>query len=146
MTRTGVCDEQKYPSTRASSRAEIEPPGVDCFQNASTHKIESHKIKPDRESIKKCLSSNFPVVTACAVFPQLHDCPSDGFVQLPERGEKSLGGIALLLVGFDDEADEGVWIVRNSLGEEWGDLGHAYLAYGWENYFSDLYVITSPDP
>ena len=47
----------------------------------------------------------------------------------------------MVLAGFDDECDDGVWILRNSLGAEWGAQGHCYVPYTYDRFFSDLWVI-----
>lgn len=60
-----------------------------------------------------------------------------GMVPLPKRGEKEIGGHAVLLVGYDKE--KGLYKFVNSWGEGWGDKGFFYLTkehmtkdYMWE--------------
>ena len=44
------------------------------------------------------------------------------------------GGHAMLIVGYDDA--RGAWLVRNSWGPEWGDLGHLWIAYDVMEHYS----------
>jgi hypothetical protein len=37
---------------------------------------------------------------------------------------------AVLIVGYDDTRDDGVWIIKNSWGTGWGDNGFMYIKYG----------------
>jgi len=146
MQRTGICSEALYPSV-AMSEMELAPPTKKHYDDASKRQIEVNRIKNDRAAIRKCLASNFPIVTAVTVFKHFESPPeSSGIVPLPGPKERSVSnpgcGQAILLVGFDDECEDGVWIVRNSVGTAWGIEGHAYLPYGYEDYFSGLYVLT----
>ena len=46
---------------------------------------------------------------------------------MPGEGESSLGGHAVMAVGYDNEKQ--VFIVRNSWGLGWGDKGYFYMPY-----------------
>jgi len=148
MLSTGVCSEELFPSSLAQhGLAGIMRPDSSAYDDAAARPIDVHRIKNDKAAIKKCLSSNFPIVTAVKVFNDFHHCPSDGMVPMPRPKEKPIVGNenlgqAIVLVGYDDECDGGVWIVRNSLSADWGVDGHAYLPYEYERHFADLWVIT----
>jgi C1A family cysteine protease len=65
-----------------------------------------------------------------------------GVVPMPEEDEKSLGGHAIVCVGYDDKKK--VWIMRNSWGETWGDKGYFYLPQEYltdANIASDFWTI-----
>lgn len=49
--------------------------------------------------------------------------------ELPEPSGASVGGHAVLLVGYD--LDREVFLVRNSWGTGWGDSGYAWLPASW---------------
>ncbi len=53
---------------------------------------------------------------------------------------------AVVLVGWDDAmGTEGVWIMRNSWGPNWGDDGHMYIEYGCSRIgLGTLYVTYEP--
>ncbi len=50
-----------------------------------------------------------------------------GVLPLPARGEKPVGGHAVLAVGYSDAKNQ--VIVRNSWGASWGDHGYFYMPY-----------------
>jgi len=52
-----------------------------------------------------------------------------GVVPMPKKGEKQLGGHAMLIVGYDD--DRQVFIVRNSFGRKWGLQGYCLIPYAY---------------
>jgi cathepsin L len=44
----------------------------------------------------------------------------------------------VVLVGWDDsKGNGGAWIMRNSWGTGWGDLGYAFIAYGADSVGSE---------
>ena len=53
--------------------------------------------------------------------------PSRG--QLPQAGEKQLGGHAVLAVGYDE--DQQRFIIRNSWGPHWGLKGYFTMPYAY---------------
>jgi Papain family cysteine protease len=155
MERIGVCSDAVFGFQAAGvgsavvRDADLKLPGPDAYESASAHPVELHRIKVDCKDMIRCLQSGFVIVTAVKVFSSFHDCPSDGFVNMPEKGElpfdrENEGGQGIVIVGFDEECDDGVWIVRNSRGKAWGLDGHAYLPFGYEDYFADLYVVSYP--
>lgn len=57
---------------------------------------------------------------------------------MPKDNDESMGGHAVVVVGYDDEKE---WfIIRNSWGVEVGDNGYFYLPYavwdkiGWDGW------------
>ena len=63
-----------------------------------------------------------PAMFGFTVFDSIRNA-SDGKIPYPERGEKQIGGHAILCVGYDDSMKigkcEGAFLIRNSWGEEW---------------------------
>jgi C1A family cysteine protease len=63
-------------------------------------------------------------------------------VQMPRPGERSLGGHAVLAVGYDDA--ERRFIVRNSWGIGWGQKGYFTIPYEYianRNLADDLWTV-----
>jgi C1A family cysteine protease len=52
-----------------------------------------------------------------------------GIVPMPRRGEKHLGGHALLVVGYDRRRRQ--FLVRNSWGARWGLGGYCRMPYAY---------------
>ena len=51
---------------------------------------------------------------------------------MPQRGEKVLGGHAVMAVGYEKSSK--MMLVRNSWGKDWGLEGYFWLPFG---YFTD---------
>ena len=65
-----------------------------------------------------------------------------GIVPIPGASERSVGGHAVLAVGYDDRKEH--VIVRNSWGAGWGDKGYCYLPYRYittANLSDDFWTI-----
>jgi C1A family cysteine protease len=101
--------------------------------------------------MKSCLNSGEPFVFGFEVFDNFEDINTikTGYVTIPTNKNISLGGHAVVCVGYDDNliynGIKGYWIVRNSWGSKWGDRGYFYLPYKYleiPNVFSDLWKIT----
>lgn len=54
--------------------------------------------------------------------------PVNGILPAPSQ---DAGGHAVLLFGWDDAVGGGSWMVRNSWGPKWGQVGNCYAPYRW---------------
>ena len=79
--------------------------------------------------MRSCLAGGFPFVFGFAVYESFESqqVARTGVVELPKRGEKMLGGHAVMGVGYDDEGRR--FTVRNSWGEGWGMKRYFTLPY-----------------
>jgi len=84
--------------------------------------------------IKQTLAQSLPVVFGFQVYESIRDA-NDGKIPYPARGEKQIGGHAVLCVGYDDAlkigASTGAFLIRNSWGEAWGEKGYGWLPYDY---------------
>ena len=85
-------------------------------------------------AIKETIAQGIPAMFGFAVFESIKEA-NGGKIPYPARGEKQLGGHAVLCVGYDDEmaigSSKGAFIIRNSWGEAWGEKGYGYLPYDY---------------
>ena len=144
LERHGVCDEKDWPYD--ISKFKIKPPNK-CYKDALLYRAYTvNNIGSDINSMKNSLASGFPFVVGLAVYPSFltPTVNKTGIVVMPDRKkEKSLGGHAVLVVGYSDKKQH--WIVRNSWGDKWGDKGYFYLPYLYlldAKLSSDLWNIT----
>jgi len=93
---------------------------------------------PDTDSIKQAIMTYGPVSAACYA-----DGPFSGY----DGGVFNASTLAevnhgIVLVGWDDNLGvEGVWILRNSWGSNWGIDGYMYIEYGCSNVgFAACYI------
>ena len=71
----------------------------------------------------------------------LEEAEADGRVPFPCPNDCTLGGHAVVAVGYDDSVEienrmcgdrtVGALLIRNSWGEEWGDGGYGWLPYAY---------------
>ncbi len=127
----GACSEGTWPF--APKLVTVKPNGA-SYEEAAPMKVHDTRSVPvDLESWKKCLAEGNPIIFGCLLFNSFDECGNrGGVVQMPaptELGRESHGAHAMCCVGYSDP--EGVFIVRNSWGEKWGDKGYCYLPYNY---------------
>jgi C1A family cysteine protease len=133
-----------FPS---GSRAATEP-SQSCYADAVKHEaLKDLSVSQNLADMKGCLAEGFPFVYGFTVYESFESSdvakgPNAGWVPMPRDGEQSLGGHAVMAVGFDD--DDRVFICRNSWGTDWGDAGYFYLPYAYlldDNLSADFWTI-----
>jgi len=63
-----------------------------------------------------------------------------GVAQMPGKGERVLGGHAVMAVGYDKES--GRFLVRNSWGEGWGMKGYFTMPFEYlETLAADFWTV-----
>lgn len=93
--------------------------------------------------MKECLSQGFPFVFGFIVYESFESqqVANTGQMPMPKKGEKVMGGHAVMAVGYNDKNNN--MIVRNSWSEQWGDKGYFYCPYEFitnPEYCSDFWV------
>ena len=130
LERLGVCPETEWPYDIAKFAKE---PTARCYVDAAKNRAVSAYNLPvgDAATMKKVLASCLPFVVGIAVYPSFEapDVAATGVVPMPGPKERSIGGHAVLCVGYDDA--RGAWLMRNSWGAAWGDKGYFYLPYAY---------------
>jgi C1A family cysteine protease len=143
----GVPPEEFWPYSDDPREVDKEPPAF-CYAFAQNYnaikyyRLDTAGIVPEAvlDSIKKRLSSGLPSMFGFTVYSSITQAETNGKIPYPTKGEKALGGHALMAVGYDDrmkisnknrEASEttGAFLIRNSWGAGWGDRGYGWLPY-----------------
>jgi C1A family cysteine protease len=144
LQKYGVCQETEWPYD-VSKFAEAPPPKA--YASALKHQaLRVKNINNDVTSMKNALAQGYPFVVGIVVYPsfQTAEVAQTGLVPMPSPNEQSIGGHAVVCVGYDDAKK--VWIMRNSWGTGWGDAGYFYLPYLYlldSRLSSDLWNIIS---
>lgn len=86
------------------------------------------EIRPSVEDLKLHLRMGRAVVIGIRLFYGFHSSV-DGKIPLPKVGESPSGRHTVLLVGYDNYAQN--FIFKNSWGDEWGDVGYGLLPYSY---------------
>jgi C1A family cysteine protease len=127
--KLGVCDEKIWGYDIA--RFTDEPP-ADAYTQAADHQaVVYRRVMPVLHQMQGCLASGTPFVFGFSVYDSFEsrEVAKTGVVPLPPRGERLLGGHAVLAVGYDDATQR--FIVRNSWGTDWGMDGYCTMPYGY---------------
>jgi C1A family cysteine protease len=81
-----------------------------------------------------CLKQGFPFVIGIDCFSQIEDVNFiHPIIDLPKKGEESVGGHAICIVGLHKRGGQWYYIVRNSWGVDWGLRGYAYIPVSYIN-------------
>ena len=156
----GVCSEDDWAYYPDDIKKVIEPP-IEVRQLAAEHKImKDAGIKQTIFhalhiiDVKHILENGDPVAFGFTMYLnfqphftklkiELTESLKEGKGPLskekyvmPKPNDKKEGGHAVVMVGFDDEIDDGsggkgAFIIRNSWGEDWGMKGHFYMPYSF---------------
>jgi C1A family cysteine protease len=129
ISKLGVCDEKSWPYTVA--KFTTKPPAA-CYKEALTHQALSYQRVPTNlQPMKACLASGYPFVFGMTVYSNFESSTvaKTGVVNLPTAGEETVGGHAVLCVGYDDKTQR--FLVMNSWGTDWGRKGFFTIPYAY---------------
>lgn len=131
LKKMGVCPETTYPYD--TSKVFMRPTW-EAYREAFAHTIiECYMIGTTGDQhhldIKAALQARHPVVFGTPVWNEIFNVSSDGKLPMPNTSTQPIGGHALLIVGAD--FTQRYYIVRNSWGTGWGDLGYCYVPFDY---------------
>ena len=138
----GDCPETEWPYDITKFAAQ---PPHSCFNDAVAYKaVQYQSVTQNLADMQGCLASGYPFVFGFTVYESFEsaDVAKTGNMSMPKSGESTVGGHAVMAVGYDN--DDRVFIVRNSWGPDWGDAGYFYMPYAYlldDNLSDDLWTI-----
>ena len=148
MVLFGSPPEDYWQYTDDEEKFDIEPPAF-CYafaQNYQTIKYFRHDTSGISkngllEQIKLYLVSGHPPMFGFSVYSSIREAEKTGKIPFPSQKEKTLGGHAIMAVGYDDRMKiknpyskretTGALLIRNSWGEIWGEKGYGWLPYDY---------------
>jgi C1A family cysteine protease len=153
VASSGVCSEALWPY-RDDSNGEAPctactfagKPTPGCYTEAAQRKIKAYKRLDSQQLslLKGCLASGYPFVFGFTVYDSFESpqVAQTGILNMPGLSEKTVGGHAVLAVGYDDSTSH--FIVRNSWGADWGLAGYFMMPYAYltsANLADDFWMI-----
>ena len=141
VVSSGVCEETLWPY---NTKAFTKKPVPACYKRGSDHQVTSYHRIVTLDDMRACLSEGFPFVFGFTVYEAFESSAvaKSGKLDLPKKKERSVGGHAVLCVGYND-AQRRV-IVRNSWGPTWGMKGYFSMPYEYisnNNLADDMWTI-----
>jgi C1A family cysteine protease len=129
IANQGDCPEHHWPY-----REEMvtQKPAEECYSQARGFKaLEYQRISHNLDHLKACLASGYPFVFGIKVYSSFQGqaVADSGRLNLPRKGEKSVGLHAVVACGYDDSQRR--FIVRNSFGSGWGMKGYFTIPYAY---------------
>ena len=128
LVNLGVCTEAKWPYNIA--KFAVKPPAA-CFKEGLKHQVSSYHRILGLQQMKQCLAEGYPFVFGFTVYESFESqqVAKTGVVPMPKPNEKTLGGHAIMAVGYDDASKR--LIIRNSWGTDWGMQGYFTMPYDY---------------
>jgi C1A family cysteine protease len=141
LAKKGVCSETKWPYLVSKFRIKPTP---SCYKDAMNHQITSYRRIITLDEMRACLAEGFPFVFGFTVYESFESqaVAKTGVVNMPKKDEQTMGGHAVLAVGYDDAKER--FMVRNSWGEGWGMKGYFTMPYKYvadRNLSDDFWTI-----
>jgi len=144
IAKQGVCKEISWPYDPAKF---TKKPLAGCYKEALNHQsLQYMRLAQTDKQLRGCLGEGFPFVFGIAIYESFESdaVAKTGVVPMPKAGEKSLGGHAIMCVGYQNAKKR--FIIRNSWGPGWGDKGYFYLPYEYvlnDNLSCDFWTMRS---
>jgi len=142
IAKQGVCKEALWPyDIPKFAKKPVKP----CYTQALVYQaVQYMRLAQTERQLKGCLAEGFPFAFGISVYESFESdkVAKTGVVPMPEPTEKSLGGHAVLCVGYIDSKRQ--FIIRNSWGPGWGDKGYCYLPYDYvlnDNLAADFWTM-----
>jgi C1A family cysteine protease len=141
----GVPPEKYWPYT--ISKFDIEPSAFLYAFAANYQAIQYYRLDPPGtatnvllDRIKMYLAAGLPSMFGFSVYNSYTQANTTGKIPYPARGDRVIGGHAIVAVGYDDNMKikntnlggietQGALLIRNSWGTTWGMAGYGYLPY-----------------
>jgi C1A family cysteine protease len=142
IAKQGVCPERDWPYV--PSKFATKPPAR-AYAEAKRHQaIEYQRVTQTLSQMRGCIADGFPFIFGFTVYESFESeaVARTGRVPMPGPGEGTMGGHAMMAVGYRD-ASQG-FLAMNSWSTGWGDGGFCTMPYAYlvdTSLAADLWTI-----
>ena len=128
LAKQGVCAGRLWRNKIA--KFAVKPRAV-CYQQALTHQVQSYHRIITLQDMLTCLAEGYPFVFGFTVYESFEskEVAKTGQLDLPKHGERTLGGHAVMAVGYDDPSKR--FVVRTYCGKARGLQGYFTMPYAY---------------
>ena len=127
IAKYGVCSETRLPYNIIRFKRK---PNKTCYAEGLKHQaINYQRLLQTLDQLKGCLASGYPFIFGFTVYESFETSAvaASGIVPMPAKSEKTLGGHAVMAVGYDDATRR--FLIKNSWGTGWGMSGYFTIPY-----------------
>jgi C1A family cysteine protease len=129
LANQGVCPEPMWPYVLSQFAAKPTPK---CYAEAKKHLGMTYmRVAQDVLEMRGCVAAGYPFIFGFTVYESFESdaVARTGTIPMPEGDERTLGGHAMCVVGYDNPRK--LFIVRNSWGAAWGKKGYGTMPYAY---------------
>lgn len=140
IAKTGAATEKLWPYVASKFATK---PSAAYYTAAKDHTcVLYERVAQSESAIKSVLASGLPIVFGITIYDSFESdaVAESGTVPMPKKTEKSLGGHAILMIGYTKTTFK----FRNSWGKDWGKKGYATLPLAYvlnSDLASDFWTI-----
>ena len=129
LAKQGVCPEPMWPYVLSQFATKPIPP---CYAEAKKHLGMTYmRVAQDVAEMRGCVAAGYPFIFGFTVYESFESdaVTRTGNVPMPQGDERTLGGHAMCVVGYDNPKKR--FIIRNSWGTGWGKKGYGTMPYAY---------------
>jgi C1A family cysteine protease len=129
LAKQGLCRESKWPYDISKFATK---PDVDCYlEGMNRQALIYSRVNQIELDLCTALAQGHAIVLGMTIYQSFETATvaRTGMVPMPGDHEQTLGGHAVLAVGYNRARK--LFTVRNSWGPDWGDRGYCYLPFSY---------------
>jgi C1A family cysteine protease len=132
LVRFGVCSEDLCPYIVEDFKKQPTP---DCYSDACSRRIQGYMEVTTLTDMLENITLGKPILLGMSVYDSFMNIHSENStVPLPEETETSLGGHAVLIVGYSMQ--DQTFLIKNSFGTSWASAGYARLPFEYVRLYA----------